>query len=658
MSTASELRPGDRAVRLDREELDGQAQQLGGPVGHLAVELQGVARLKDVGGAAVAVLHLAGQHVDELRARVLVGGEHLAALHQRHEQRLHPLLGAAHAAEHLVAVPGPRPAVHDLETLPRLYEQDVAFLVEPAEEGRDGHRERPGQPCQRRQAGRGLGVLHLRQHALGQAAELGELADGEAQLEAVLADPLGDDRAEGPLELEGVDLRVVEVLREVLGLVHGAGLRCVRMTRTWLRSAGTGMSILRNSSGTRRILVSPQWTLALAWKRSASQAHPTLCLWDARPHAVWEKGGADRPTDRTSRSRQTPRVCREPSAEGVGRKLATPMDKLEYSGGGLRQETDWRGAFVIGLAGTILVTGIAPVMVTSLGASGIPVTVFITITGWILCLLLAELSAMMPDRTGGSPSYAYPAFKDRWPKSAKHINGFTAWAYWLGWFPVAPLNMILASFYITERFHLSQKGITPIHTPISYWTLAISLVGIAVLFIPSYLGIRFGTVFATALALLSMIPMTFLAVSWIFRPSVVHWSELFPFRHLDGTGFLAPALGHSALVIYLAFAFLLTWNVIAMEAAACYIGECKNPDRDAKIALNLEGGYGLFIYTLLPISFILVLGAKALSDSSLVDPNSMFVTFAGRIFGSSGAWLNWLIALMLIIALLLSALNA
>jgi len=338
--------------------------------------------------------------------------------------------------------------------------------------------------------------------------------------------------------------------------------------------------------------------------------------------------------------------------------LASPDEQLEYASGGLRQETDWRGAFVIGLAGTILVTGIAPVMVTSLGAAAVPVTVFITITGWLLCLLLAELSAMMPDRTGGSPSYAYPAFKERWPGFAKHVNGFTAWAYWLGWFPVAPLNMILASFYITERFHLSQKGITPIHTPISYWTLIISLVGIAVLFIPSYLGIRFGTVFATALALLSMIPMTFLAVSWIFRPSVVHWSELFPFRHLDGTSFFAPALGHNWLVIYRAFAFLLTWNVIAMEAAACYIGECRNPDRDAKIALNLEGGYGLFIYTLLPVAFIIVLGAKALSDSSLVDPNSMFVTFAGKIFGTGGAWLNWLIALMLIIALLLSALNA
>ena len=123
-------------------------------------------------------------------------------------------------------------------------------------------------------------------------------------------------------------------------------------------------------------------------------------------------------------------------------------------------------------------TGIAPVMVTQLGASSIPITIFITLTGWLLCLILAELAAMMPERTGGSPSYAYPAFKDRWPRFAKHINGFTAWAYWLGWFPVAPLNMILASFYLADRFHLNTTaGFTPINTFIAWSTLIIAIAG-------------------------------------------------------------------------------------------------------------------------------------------------------------------------------------
>jgi amino acid transporter len=333
-------------------------------------------------------------------------------------------------------------------------------------------------------------------------------------------------------------------------------------------------------------------------------------------------------------------------------------DELEYAGGGLARETNWWGAFVVGLAGTILVTGIAPVMVTTLGASAIPLIIGITITGYVLCLLLAELSAMMPERTGGAPSYAYPAFKDRWPRAAKHVNGVTAWMYWLGWFPVAPLNMILASFYLADRFGLdTTSGFTPINTFIAWWTLAISVVGILLFFIPAYLGIRVGAGFATVLGIVSMVPLTFLAVSWIFS-GATDLHQLSGFRHLDGAGFFTGIGGHGWFVLYAGYAFLLTWNVIAMEAAACYIGECKDPERDAKIAMNLEGAFGLFIYTLIPIAFIVVLGAKSLSNPSLVDPNTIFVTFAGKVFGTAGQLLNWLVAIMLIVALALSALNA
>ena len=168
-------------------------------------------------------------------------------------------------------------------------------------------------------------------------------------------------------------------------------------------------------------------------------------------------------------------------------------DELVYESAGLPKTTNWWGAFVIGLAGTILVTGIAPVMVTELGAASVPVIVVITISGYIVCLLLAELSAMMPDRSGGLPAYAYPAYKEKWPRFAEHVNGFSAWAYWLGWFPVAPLNMILASFYIVDRFKLNATaGITPIHTFIAWWTLGIAIVGILLLAIPAVRGLRFG----------------------------------------------------------------------------------------------------------------------------------------------------------------------
>lgn len=341
------------------------------------------------------------------------------------------------------------------------------------------------------------------------------------------------------------------------------------------------------------------------------------------------------------------------------RYLSDSSDISYGSEGGLTKGTSWWGAFVMGLAGTILVTGAAPVIVTTFGASYVPIIVAFAVIGWILCLLLAELSGMMPDRTGGSPTYAGPAFR-KWPRLAEHVNGATAWMYWLGWTPVAPLNMILASFYIGSMLGLDmQSGFTPIGTFVSWWTVIIALIGIGVLGFAAYMGIKFGTAVATVLAVLSMIPLTFLSVAWIFRPSAANWNELWNFQQLDGSSFFSPLMGHPAWMVYLAFAFPLTWTVIAMEAAACYIGECRNPDRDAKVAMTLEGGYGVFVYTFLPISFIVVLGASELTNPDLVDPKTIFVTFASEIFpGAAGQLLQYLIGTMLIIALALSGLNA
>src|SRR6516165_5932903 len=78
---------------------------------------------------------------------------------------------------------------------------------------------------------------------------------------------------------------------------------------------------------------------------------------------------------------------------------------------GLYKGTNWWGAFVIGLAGTILVTGIAPVVVQGTGALGIILMGVMTIAGCFLCFCLAELATMWPDRTGGIPSFATESFR-------------------------------------------------------------------------------------------------------------------------------------------------------------------------------------------------------------------------------------------------------
>ena len=74
----------------------------------------------------------------------------------------------------------------------------------------------------------------------------------------------------------------------------------------------------------------------------------------------------------------------------------------------------------------------------------------------------------------------------------------------------------------------------------------------------------------------------------------------------------------------------MTWSVLAMEAAACYIGECRNPTRDAKLAMSTSGLYGYFIYLFLPLMMIAVLGS-----TDTYDPLTVFLTYTQAIFGDA-----------------------
>jgi amino acid transporter len=315
----------------------------------------------------------------------------------------------------------------------------------------------------------------------------------------------------------------------------------------------------------------------------------------------------------------------------------------------LHRGTNWWGAFVIGLAGTILVTGIVPFAVSSMGAAAIPAIALVVVLGMFLCLCMAELAAMLPHRTGGLPSFAYDAFKPLGHGVARHIGGVSGWGYWLGWFPVAPINMLLAAGYIAVLFHVPLgRSVLPlgsIGTPVTIGVLIITVIGLVLMYIPCYLGIRLGAVFATVLGVVSMVPLTLLVILPAFKPSTFHWSNVSGFHFADPKT--------ASLTFFMAWIFVISWNALAMEAAACYVGECRDPGRDAKIALTAEGAYGVFIYIATAVVFVAVLGASL----KTADPLTLYTSFCDHIFGNS-PWVKYVIGIPLIFALLLSVLNA
>jgi amino acid transporter len=318
---------------------------------------------------------------------------------------------------------------------------------------------------------------------------------------------------------------------------------------------------------------------------------------------------------------------------------------------GLVKGTNWWGAFVIGLAGTILVTGIAPAVVLGTGALGIILMGTMTIAGAFLCFCLAELATMWPDRTGGIPAYATESFRPLVGDTvARHIGGTSGWAYWLGWFPVAPINVILTASYLAVLFkfspgHLIQPVGTTWGAPIGVTILLVCFALLIAIFIPAYLGIRLGAAFATFLGVLSMLPITAMVFLPFFKSGSLHWGNV--------AGFHVPPGVHVSPTFVFAWFFPILWNVIAMEAAACYVGECRGGARDAKIALTAEGLFGVFIYIMTPLMFVAVLGLSL----STFDPLTLYLKYTSQIFGP-GNWEQWFIGIPLILALALSVLNA
>src|ERR1700730_10167299 len=135
--------------------------------------------------------------------------------------------------------------------------------------------------------------------------------------------------------------------------------------------------------------------------------------------------------------------------------MASVSSPLPESEDGLVKGTNWWGAFLIGLAGTILVTGIAPFVVQGTGALGIILIGVMTIAGCFLCFCLAELATLWPDRTGGIPSFATESFRPLVGDTvARHIGGTSGWAYWLRRVPGAAVHLNLTRPHLAALLHI------------------------------------------------------------------------------------------------------------------------------------------------------------------------------------------------------------
>ena len=335
-------------------------------------------------------------------------------------------------------------------------------------------------------------------------------------------------------------------------------------------------------------------------------------------------------------------------------EVVTPI--VKDSPPGLRRTIGWKDAFWISSgASTIVLLSIGS-MAATLGTPSWLVWTISSIIGFVQLFIYAEIAGLFPNKSGGASVYGSVA----WIKYNKLFAPINVWAYWLAWSPVLALSSALAGSYIVTAFFantafgsfsmtlLDLSAILPgiklsLSTPI--------LIGIVILLASFY--IQHSGVMRTArtqfiLALLSLIPIALLGIVPLLLGKV-NFANFSPFL-LQGT---TNWFSKESFTLIMGGMFIAAWTTYAAETAVCYTSEFKDPSKDNVRAIGSSGILAFLCYTILPFTFLGVLGMANLTDPAFVagDPQAAIVKLAEITFGNGS---GKLITLMLIFALVLS----
>jgi amino acid transporter len=310
-----------------------------------------------------------------------------------------------------------------------------------------------------------------------------------------------------------------------------------------------------------------------------------------------------------------------PTAEVVAAEIAPGQE------GALRRFASWRSAFVISLGGSVLVAVSLGPIAAALGPASVVVWSVTAVVGVLQCLMITELAAMFPHKSGGTPTYAHEGFKHVTPL----VGAVSNWGYWLGWLPVIPVNFVLAAGYLRATFFPGLND------------LATAVVLTLLLFTVNWFGLALGVWSSLVMAVCALIPLTLIAFSPLFHSSLFHTEYVSPFVPLGGSW--------SSMASWLLIAkwmFVAIWSAYAFESASTIVAELKDPHRDMPKAMTAASSVGLLAYVIVPFMLLATVGTETLSK----DPAIAFLPAASAIFGRAG---EIVVTIMLVAALLLGA---
>jgi diguanylate cyclase (GGDEF)-like protein len=252
----------------------------------------------------------------------------------------------------------------------------------------------------------------------------------------------------------------------------------------------------------------------------------------------------------------------------------------------------WWGATALAVGGSNQSLFILGALMASQGTGAIPLLIIGLLLSWAALPGWIELVLMWPNRVGGICATCAEAFRPYSPVLAN----LTGVSYWWGWIPTCGLTAILSASAMQQWF---LPGI-----PVEWLATAIVLTFMAV----NLCGIRWVSRLARPLAACSVllafgsaiIPVLAGSVDW-HRAADWHLHSPFP----GGFGWITSAMAGLYLIGFAAPAF---------EAAACHVGEMRDPVKSLPRAMYASAGLASLYFVALPVIWLGVLGPGGLAE--------------------------------------------
>jgi len=251
---------------------------------------------------------------------------------------------------------------------------------------------------------------------------------------------------------------------------------------------------------------------------------------------------------------------------------------------------NWVGASALALGGSNQSIFLIGALLLAQGTMAVPLLAvglllsYLATPGWI------ELSCMFPNRVGGIAATCAEAFR---PYSAVLAN-LTGVCYWWGWVPTCGLTAIFSAEAI-HQWYLPHVSVKLMATLIVVLFTAINLC-----------GLRWAVRVAVPVACIAFALALASGIIPIFAGHV-DWHRALDFHLVSPFG---GTFGH--LTSVMAGLYLIGFAAPAFEAAACHIGEMKDPARDQPRAMWFSGGMATVYFVLIPVVWLGVFGAGPL----------------------------------------------